>query len=165
MSGEKEHHMRKLLTTCALLGVLFGSVAAHAAWVLEGSAGQGYHVNEPRGWEPTNIMLAPGYEFLGLLRAQLGLVGDLGNVQNRQFDLELRPMIGVYPPIIPLYARAIFAVENMLHHTQVAVGGAVGVKIGIPVVGLGVFAEAGVLPRFSPTTTVVEGRVGAYFVF
>jgi hypothetical protein len=102
MSGEKEHHMRKLLTTCALLGVLFGSVAAHAAWVLEGSAGQGYHVNEPRGWEPTNIMLAPGYEFLGLLRAQLGLVGDLGNVQNRQFDLELRPMIGVYPPIIPL---------------------------------------------------------------
>jgi hypothetical protein len=53
----------------------------------------------------------------------------------------------------------------MLHHTQVAVGGAVGVKIGIPVVGLGVFAEAGVLPRFSPTTTVVEGRVGAYFVF
>jgi hypothetical protein len=157
--------MRTRLIGCCLFAMLLVPAAARADWVLEGSVGQGGRVNEPRGWEPTNIMVAPGYQFLGLLRAQLGVVGDLGDVENRKFDLELRPMLGIYPPIIPLYARAIFAAENLLHHRQIGVGGALGVKIELPIIGLGVFAEAGVLPRFSPSATVVEGRVGAYFAF
>jgi len=113
-------------------------------------------------------MDAPGYEFLGILRAQLGVVGALGDVKNSKFDLQLRPMLGIYPPILPLYARAIFAYENLLNKPRhVAVGGAVGIKIGLPFIGLGVFAEGACIPRFvdSKTETVVEGRLGAYWVF
>lgn len=139
---------------------------AQAGWVIEGSVGKGGRVSVPRGWEPTNVMVAPGYQLLGILRLQLGVVGELGDVQNRQFDLQLRPMVGIYPPIIPLYARAIFAVQNLIHGPrQAAVGGAVGIKIGLPFIGLGVFVEAGILPRFSPNATVVEGRAGAFWVF
>lgn len=160
--------MRKLIAIVVFLASLCGAAKAHAGWVIEGSVGKGGQVNEPRGWEPTNIMAAPGYEFLGLLRAQLGLVGTLADVKQSKFDLQLRPMLGIYPPIIPLYARAIFAVENMLHRpVRYAVGGAVGIKIGLPFIGLGIFAEGAVLPRFvdSETQTIVEGRLGAYWVF
>lgn len=158
--------MRKLLhTTIVVLAILCGSAVAEAGWVIEGSVGKGYKVDSPRGWTPTNIMVAPGYHFLGILRAQLGLVGDLGDVENSKFDLQLRPMLGVYPPILPIYARAIFAVQNLLNDTNVAVGAAGGLKIELPVIGLGIFAEAGVLPRFSPSATIVEGRAGAYWAF
>jgi len=158
--------MRKLLTSFLFVALMLSAAAAHAGWVIEGSVGKGYRVDEPRGWEPTNVMVAPGYQLLGILRLQLGLVGDLGDVENRKFDLELRPMIGIYPPILPLYARAIFAVQNLLHdHKQVAVGGAAGIKIGLPFIGLGFFVEGGVLPRFDPGATVVEGRAGAFWAF
>jgi hypothetical protein len=162
--------MRKPITIAFFL-ILVSVCAgrkAHAGWVIEGSVGKGGRVNDPRGWEPTNVMVAPGYQLLGMLRLQLGLVGDLGDVKNSKFDLQLRPMVGIYPPIIPLYARAIFAVENMIHTPRhVAVGGAVGIKIGLPFIGLGIFVEGAVLPRFvnSTTQTVVEGRAGAYWVF
>ena len=162
--------MRKLIaiTFFSLLLSLGAATTAHAGWVIEGSVGKGGRVNEPRGWEPTNVMVAPGYQFLGFLRAQLGLVGDLGDVQNSRFDLQLRPMLGIYPPILPLYARAIFAFQNVvLGPRHAAIGGAVGIKLGLPFIGLGVFAEAGMLPRFTDSTTqaVVEGRVGAFWVF
>jgi hypothetical protein len=160
--------MRKLIAIVVFLVSLGGASRAHAGWVLEGSVGKGGRVNEPRGWEPTNIMAAPGYEVLGMIRAQLGVVGALGDVKNSKFDLQLRPMLGFYPPIIPVYARAIFAFENLLHRPlRYAVGGAVGLKIGLPFIGLGIFAEAGVLPRFVDSTTqmVVEGRLGAFWVF
>jgi len=161
--------MRKLvvITFFSVLVSLCGANAAHAGWVIEGSVGKGGRVNEPRGWEPTNVMAAPGYQFIGILRLQLGLVGDLGDVKNSKFDLQLRPMIGIYPPILPLYARAIFAFQNLLHSPRhMAIGAAAGIKIGLPFIGLGVFAEAGVLPRFASTTQmVVEGRLGAYWAF
>jgi hypothetical protein len=162
--------MRKKLTLVvfSILVSLCASKAAQAGFVLEGSVGKGGRVNEPRGWEPTNVMVAPGYQFLGILRAQLGLVGELGDVKNSRFDLQFRPMLGIYPPILPLYGRAIFAFQNVLHGPRhVAVGGAVGIKIGFPIIGLGVFAEAGMLPRFTDASTqaVVEGRIGAYWAF
>jgi hypothetical protein len=158
--------MRKLLYTAVFaLTILGGSAVAEAGLVIEGSVGKGYKVDSPRAWQPTNIMVAPGYHFLGILRAQLGLVGDLGDVQNSKFDLQLRPMIGVYPPILPIYARAILAFQNLLNDTKVAFGVAGGLKIELPIIGLGIFAEAGFLPRFSPTQTIVEGRLGGYWAF
>jgi len=158
--------MRKLLTSFLFVALMLSAAAAHAGWVIEGSVGKGYRVDEPRGWEPTNVMAAPGYQFLGILRAQLGLVGNLGDVENSKFDLELRPMLGIYPPIIPLYGRAIFSIQNLLHdHKQVAVGGAVGIKIGLPFIGLGFFVEGAVLPRFDPGATIVEGRAGGFWAF
>jgi hypothetical protein len=162
--------MRKSITIAffLVLASLCAGTKAQAGWVIEGSVGKGGRVNEPRGWDPTNVMVAPGYQLLGILRLQLGLVGDLGDVKNSKFDLQLRPMVGIYPPIIPLYARAIFAFQHLREKPRnVAVGGAVGIKIGLPFIGLGIFAEAGFLPRFvnSTTQTVIEGRVGAFWVF
>ncbi|MBC8134128.1 MAG: hypothetical protein H7X95_14195, partial [Deltaproteobacteria bacterium] len=103
------------ITFFAVLFSFFGAANANAGWVIEGSVGKGGRVNAPRGWEPTNVMVAPGYQFLGILRAQLGLVGDLGDVKNSKFDLQLRPMLGIYLPIFPIYGRAIFAFQNLVN--------------------------------------------------
>jgi len=160
--------MRKLIALFLFSACLFGAANARAGWVIEGSVGKGGRVNDPRGWEPTNVMAAPGYEFLAVLRAQLGVVGGLADVKNSKFDLQLRPMLGFYPPILPLYARAIFAVENMIHRPiKYGVGGAAGIKLGLPFIGLGIFAEAGVLPRFKDpqTSLIIEGLLGAFWVF
>jgi hypothetical protein len=170
LTTKSEENMKTIVIFCAcfLASSFWGAATAQAGWVIEGSVGKGGRVNEPKGWEPTNVMVAPGYQFLGILRAQLGLAADLGDVKSSKFDLQLRPMLGVYPPIIPLYARAIFAIQSLLHSPRhVAVGGAVGIKLGLPLIGLGVFAEVGLLPRFvnSTTQTIVEGRLGAFWVF
>lgn len=164
--------MRKSIAIAVFLAALCGAANAHAGWVIEGSVGKGGKVTSPREWEPTNIMAAPGYELLGMLRLQLGIVGSLGDVKNSKFDLQLRPMVGLYLPVIPVYARAIFAYENLLHEPHAwAIGGAAGIKIGLPFIGLGLFAEVGVLPQFvkvngsSTEITIVEGRLGAYWAF
>lgn len=160
--------MRKLLPLVIFVASLCIASRAQAGWVIEGSVGKGGRVNEPRGWEPTNVMAAPGYQVLGFLRLQLGIVGALGDVKNSKFDLQLRPMVGLYPPVLPIYARAIFVFEELVHHpVHYAVGGAVGLKIGLPFIGVGVFAEGAALPRFveSKTQFVVEGRLGAFWVF
>jgi len=164
--------MRKLIAVAVFVAALCGASKAHAGWVIEGSVGKGGKVTDPRAWAPTNIMAAPGYELLGLLRLQLGIVGSLGDVKDSKFDLQLRPMVGIYPPFIPVYARAIFAYENLLHSPHAwALGGAGGIKIGLPFIGLGLFAEVAVLPQFekvagtSHEITIVEGRLGAFWVF
>jgi hypothetical protein len=164
--------MRKLIAIAVFVAAMCGVSQAHAGWVIEGSVGKGGKVSAPRGWEPTNIMAAPGYELLGMLRLQLGIVGSLGDVQNSKFDLQLRPMVGLYLPFIPVYARAIFAYQNLLHEPHAwALGGAAGIKLGLPFIGLGVFAEVGVLPQFvkvngsSTEITIVEGRIGGYWAF
>ena len=91
-------------------------------------------------------------------------------------------MVSLVPPILPLYGRVIFVVNNLLKgKTEIAYGAAVGARIGIPSIGIvpamGVFAELGALPRSrelaNATNTgteskfawVVEGRVGAYLNF
>lgn len=162
--------MSKLLLSMGFLVAALVAMApssAQAGWVLEGSLGKGAMVKPEREVEPTNVMIAPGYHLLGMLRLQLGMVADLGDTKGRDFDLELRPMIGIYPPILPLYARLIFAVQGLLDDPRYAVGGAGGIKFGIPLTGLGIFAELGVLPRFvnSETQTILEGRLGAFWVF
>jgi hypothetical protein len=160
--------MRKLLAVFAFALAVSAASSAEAGFVLEGSVGKGIQINpEPRDFQPTNIMVAPGYSLLGLLRLQLGVVADLPDVKNSDFDLQLRPMIGIYPPILPIYGRAIFAVTNLLDDPTIGIGGAIGFKLGLPVIGLGVFAEAGVIPVFveSKTTTLLEGRLGAFWDF
>jgi hypothetical protein len=141
--------------------------AARAGWGLEASLGKGAQVSpSPVAATQTNLMLAPGYGLLGLLRLELGIVGDLPDIKNSEFNLQLRPMVVIAPPIFPLYGRAIFAVTNLLEgKTTIAYGAAAGVKFGLGPVG--VFAEAGLLPRSidSKLSWVVEGRVGAALGF
>lgn len=181
--------MRKILAAAVLTLMILIPAAARAGFVLEASYGKGYQVSPtPRFWEQSNIELAPGYApslpVLSMLRLQLGIVADVadGSAANTT-NLELRPMLSLVPPILPLYGRVIFVVNNLLKgKTEIAYGAAVGARIGIPSVGIvpamGVFAEVGALPRSRQFVTdaaadttsskfawVVEGRVGAYLDF
>jgi hypothetical protein len=163
--------MRRWFQAALVLCVLVvASRAAHAGWILEGSLGKGYQFSKPRGATQTNLMIAPGVTFLAdLLRLEVGFVGDLPDVKNSNFDLQIRPMFVLAPPILPIYGRAIFAVANVLHkngpNTIIAYGAAAGLKFGVGPVG--VFAEAGLLPRSISGSVywAFEGRLGANLTF
>lgn len=158
--------MRKLLSALVVCLCMSVPFAARAGIIVEGSLGKGGTVKPDKHWNPTNVMVAPGVTLLAdILRLQLGLVGDVPDVQNSKFDLQLRPMLTVKPPILPLHVRAIFAVQSLIHDVRVAYGGAVGLNISL--FGIGVFAEAGLLPTSinSEINWVIEGRVGASVAF
>ena len=144
---------------------------AHAGIILEGSVGKGVKVSPgDAAATQTNLMLTPGVTLLSdILRLEVGFVGDLPDIKNSKFDLQIRPMVVVAPPILPIYGRGIIAVVNLFHNngpkTIVAYGAAAGLKFGLGPVG--VFAEAGLLPRSVAGTInwVIEGRAGVALFF
>jgi hypothetical protein len=150
--------MRKVLVAFAFVLCLAGPVSAHAMGV-ELSLGKGAEVSPDTAAQPTTVMVAPGISFV-MLRLQVGFVADLPDVEASKFDIGLRPMLTISPPILPLYGRLVFAVNNLIHDTTVAYGGALGLSFGLA--GIGIFAEAGLLPRSidDTTTWVIEGRLG-----
>lgn len=161
--------MRSLLAAAVLMSALcVVPSAARAGFGIEGSVGKGGQVSEPRAAEQATLMLAPGFQFL-MVRFSLGLVNNLPDTEAGQYNLELRPMIGFFPPILPIYGRIVFAFTDLLGRedvpNEIAYGGAAGFKLGLGPVG--VFAEAGVLPRSrrSEISWVVEGRVGVALGF
>jgi hypothetical protein len=163
--------MRRTLFAFAVASFLLAPVAAHAGWIIEGSVGKGAQVKpSPVTAEPINVMIAPGFT-IPFLRFEVGLLNSLPDVNNSKYDLEIRPMLVIAPPILPLYARAIFAVSNLLHDVEIAYGAAGGLKIGLGPVG--VFAEVGALPRSrtpagataSEISWVIEGRAGVALFF
>lgn len=146
--------------------------SAHAGFVIEGSVGKGVMVKPDVAAAQTTIMAAPGWAILSMVRLQLGVVGALGDVKNSKFDLELRPMLTVAPPILPLYGRLVFAAQNLLdsNRRQFAYGPVLGMSFGLA--GISVFAEVGLLPRNAKLPMdktqmqwVVEGRLGAGMSF
>ncbi|HEY6001397.1 MAG TPA: hypothetical protein VIV57_00905 [Anaeromyxobacter sp.] len=166
--------MKRLFLSAAALALLLGPAASRAGVVIELSAGSGFRYDpSPTERTPTNLMVAPGYSFLGMVKLELGLVGNLGDVKGSKFDLDLRPMIVFSPPIIPVYARGIFAVTNLTNGPQkVQYGGALGMSFGA--LGFGGFLEAGLVPRVVEVTDatgaksdktywLAEGRVGVYW--
>jgi hypothetical protein len=166
--------MRRWFQAAFVLCLLALAPAAHAGWILEGSVGKGAKVSpSPVTQTQTNLMLAPGVTLLAdMLRLEVGFVADLPDVKASKFNLQFRPMVVVAPPILPIYGRAIFAVGNVLKgKTFIAYGAAAGLKIGLGPVG--VFAEAGFLPRSvedpvtgnSKVNWVIEGRLGANLTF
>lgn len=162
--------MRNLLKALFLVAAVFSFAgrpgAAHAAGIIEGSLGKGAQVKPETQAQPINVMVAPGFAF-PLVRLQLGLVADLPDVKESKFDIGLRPMLTISPPILPLYARLILAANNLTHSElrSLAYGGAVGLSVSL--VGIGIFAEAGLLPRNKDDQFlwVVEGRAGVSFEF
>jgi hypothetical protein len=165
--------MRKLLT--AFVSVAAVAVvalaqprAAHAGAIVEASLGKGAEVTPNTKAQPLNLMVAPGISF-SILRLQLGLVADIPDVKNSKFDIGLRPMLTLSPPILPLYARLVVAINNLTEagatKRSVAYGGAVGVSFGVA--GIGIFAEAGLLPRsiLEQFHWIVEGRAGVSLEF
>ena len=135
--------------------------ASASAMGLELSVGKGTAVSPETKAQPTNLMVAPGIQIV-IVRLSLGLVADLPDVEDSDFDLGVRPMLTIAPPLLPLYGRLVFAVNNLLDSDRrtVAYGAALGLSFGIA--GVGVFAEAGLLPRSlnSQTIWVLEGRIG-----
>ena len=167
--------MKRMILSAAALALLLGPAAARASLTVELSAGSGFRYDpSPTERTPTNVMVAPGYSFAGMLKLELGLVGNLGDVKGSKFDLDLRPMLVLSPPLFPIYARAIFAVTNLTNGPQkLQYGGALGTSFGA--LGFGGFLEAGLVPRVvelvDPTTGaksdktfwLAEGRVGVCF--
>jgi hypothetical protein len=157
--------MRKWFQGALVLCLLAAAPAARAGLIVEGSVGKGGSVSPSTHAEPTNFMLAPGLT-LPFVRLELGLVWDLPDVQPKKHNLELRPMLVIDPPLFPLYGRVIFAVTNLVDgKTTIAYGAALGLSIGVGPIGL--FAEAGLLPRSRESRIfwVVEGRLGAFLKF
>ena len=156
--------MRKLLVAFGLMVFLAAPKAAQAIGV-EASVGKGVAV-DPVKAQPVNVMVAPGVSLLWL-RLQLGVAADLPDVENSEFDLGLRPMLSLHPPLLPLYGRLVFAFNNLLDEDlrTVAYGGALGFEIALA--GIGVFAEAGFLPRSlnGSMLWVIEGRAGVSLGF
>jgi len=168
--------MRKFVMAAVLTSTALLPAIAKADWSVEASAGEGYQVTSPRDWERLNLMITPSYALplpvLSWVRLQLGVVTDFavaGRSGSNATNLELRPMIAIVPPVIPVYGRAIFAVTNLIEHKgekrEIAYGAAVGTSIGLGPIGL--FAEIGVLPgkRTGTYALVIEGRAGAYYKF
>jgi hypothetical protein len=158
--------MLKWFQGALVLCVVAIAPAARAGLIVEGSLGKGVKLSPGDvKAEQTNIMIAPGVT-LPFLRLELGLVWDLPDIKDSKSNLELRPMVVIAPPVLPLYGRAIFAVTNLVNgKTTIAWGAALGLSIGLGPIG--VFAEAGLLPRSrdSKINWVAEGRLGAYVGF
>jgi len=151
------------LSMFLLLGLVPNN--AMAGLVLGGSVGQGWTV-DPKVRQPINLMLTPGYSLLNdMLRLELGLVADLPNVENRDFDLSLRPMAVLKLPLLPIHFRAVVGVDRLIEGARFSFGGAAGLTFSLA--GIGVFAEAGVIPSVGDGITLwlIEGRAGAYFSF
>ncbi len=143
-------------------------LTARADLLFEGSVGSGFTLSPHAGDRiPTNLMLTGGYS-LGIVKLELGVLGNLGDVDGSKFDLDLRPMIVVKPPLLPVYARGILGVSGLVEGPSgVTYGAAVGTRIGA--LGLGAFVEAGALARRmkiddkDKDAWFAEGRIGFYW--
>ena len=159
--------MRKLVLAFLFLSVTVLPASARAGAILEASLGKGATVKPETQAQPINLMVAPGISLASIVKLQLGLAADLPDVENSKFDIGVRPMLTLSPPVLPLYARLILAVNNLTNSDlrTVAYGGAVGLSISLS--GIGVFAEAGLLPRSKNEQIqwVVEGRAGVSLGF
>jgi hypothetical protein len=159
--------MAKLVPAFVASALLLAPLSARAGLVFEGSAGSGLTLSPHAGDRiPTNLMLAGGYGF-PVVRFELGVVGNLADVSHSKFDLDLRPMVVVKPPLFPLYARVIAGVSGLVEGPAAfTYGGALGVRLGL---GVGAFAEAGALAKRMKVNAknedvwFAEGRLGIYW--
>jgi hypothetical protein len=173
--------MRKLLITAGLIALMLVPAAAQAGWFVEGSIGKGGVVTSPRQWDQVNFMLAPGWApslpLFKYFRLQLGVAANFADKSDSSTNIELRPMLTFDVPLLPLYVRAVVAVQNLRkeegHGVLYSYGPSVGTGFGLGPIG--VFAEVGVLGRkeglHSDTgpkdewRLAIEGRVGVKLDF
>jgi hypothetical protein len=176
--------MRKFLVAATLTAMTMLPAAARAGFLVEASLGKGAQASPTpvagaSRWEQMNLEISPGFAFLSMFRLQLGVVMDFADKSASKTNMELRPMLSLVPPILPIYGRVVFGVSNLFERDgskrEILYGGVVGVKVGLPgisfVPALGIFAEAGLIPRKrdfgtdSKLAWIVEGRAGAYINF
>ncbi len=161
--------MAKLFSAVVALALSLCPFSARAGGLIEGSVGSGFRW-EPKPTEriPTNVALTLGYS-LPVVKFELGAVGNLNDVKSSKFDLDLRPMLVVKPPLFPFYFRGILSYSNLIEGPKtVGYGAAVGGRIGPPI-GIGAFLEAGAIMKRLKLGTVekdtwfAEGRLGVYW--
>lgn len=160
--------MAKLLSALVASALLLAPLSARADWLFEGSAGSGITLSPHAGDRiPTNVMLTGGYSFT-IFKLELGVVGNLADVEHSEFDLDVRPMLVVKPPALPVYGRAILGVSGLLEGpSAINWGGALGLRFGA--LGLGAFVEAGALSKRIKVNDkekdawYAEGRLGVYW--
>jgi hypothetical protein len=161
--------MAKLFSAAIAAALVLSPVSTRAGGLFEGSLGSGLRWDpEPTERVPTTVMLTAGYSFPAV-KLELGAVANLGDVEDADFDIDLRPMLVVSPPAFPLYFRAILSYDNLIEGPKsFGYGGAVGVRFGPPF-GVGVFLEAGALTKkvqvgdAEEDTWYAEGRLGVYW--
>lgn len=153
--------MRKLALLTLATALLAAPRPASAGFFVEGSLGVPWHTSPGLYREPTNVMLTPGYEILWV-SAELGVLADFQQF-NQSSTWSLRPMVGLRPPVFPLYGKLIFDVHDLSGGTVTSVGGALGG--GFDLLGLGVFVEADYIPRkiAGQSLNIFELRLGVSF--
>jgi len=146
------------------------SSTAAADTTIQASLGYGLEIapNIGDSQEP-NIMVALGWGLAGLIRGELGLVAAYpgGNDITPTGELQIRPMLIIAPPILPLYLRGTLAVKSPFSEDrQLAYGASLGLSFSLA--GVGIFAEAGGLPVADESDTMrwlLEARAGASLAF
>lgn len=149
----------------ALIGCIAGSVYA-SGFVVSGSVGRGIQVSPSVASEPWNVMITPGYGFLeDLLRIELGIAATFPDIAARNYDLQLRPMLMINPPVIPLYFKVITAVGNLTTSPDFHFGGALG--LGFSLLNFSVFVEGGYIPHLQSGNLIhsIEPRAGVSLHF
>ncbi len=157
--------MRYGLVAALFTAAVAAPLPAFAGGIIEFSAGTGYMMSAPKGRTPTTVMVAPGYGLGEMIRLELGVLAALGDVEGGTFDMELRPMLVLDPPLIPIYGRIIAGVNLKEEPRQVVYGGAVGMSVSLA--GIGLFGEGAYVPRVvdGQTFHLLEVRAGVYYAF
>ncbi len=153
--------MRKI-GLLALAGALFAApVPASAGFFVEGSLGLPWRTSPDLHREPTNVLVTPGYQ-ITWVSVELGLVADFAQFE-RPGAWGLRPMIGVRPPMLPVYGKLILDVHDLGRDALTSVGGALGASYGLGPVA--VFLEGDFIPRKvnDQSLNVLELRLGVSF--
>jgi hypothetical protein len=171
--------MRRLSLALLTLALLASPLAVRAGgFHVEGSVGSGVRTGVGDAARiPTNLMATLGYGFTDMIKLQVGAVANLGDVSasysagGSKFDVDLRGMLVVAPPLFPLYLRGIAGVTSLKSKpARFTWGGALGMSFGL--LGVGVFGEVGAMQRAyqmaDPVTAIetekmglqVEGRIG-----
>jgi hypothetical protein len=159
--------MRKFLWVISSI-FLFAPAAALADFTLAASAGKAFRVAPTSGGEPTTLMVAPGVTFADeVLRFEVGFVASLSDLApaGTRPDVQVRPALVIGPPVIPLYGRVFGVADRIIHGVRLIPGAALGLNFDLGTVGI--FAEAGALPRITDANIewLLEPRAGVLFTF
>ena len=150
----------------AVLALFAAPAPSFAAITIAASTGVGMSVSPDARFQGTTLMVAPGWSFLDLVRLELGIAGGFesgyrGRKQGARY--ELRPMVVITPPIIPLYLRLISGTNQLFSRDRSwLVGAGLGIQISLLKI-FGLFAEANFVPRFENegrSARLLEGRLG-----
>ena len=158
----------RLHLSLLIASLLILTSPAHAGTFFEASLGYGVEAApNPGESQDPNLMVAAGWGIGELIIAELGLVGAYpgGEDLPHQGELQIRPMLVISPPLLPLYLRGTLAFKDPFSESRkLAYGASLGLRFSL--MGLGAFAELGALPvNTDPVRWIAEGRVGASLAF